>query len=92
MNCPHETAACLLEIIKIGLLNIRTAATGGDTQRCFVEADHIHNLPELLKSYSPELLHFYRTVERTSFIRQTAEDSRRMFEPARERLDALANK
>jgi hypothetical protein len=80
MNCPTEIAACLLEIVKIGVLNIRTAATNGDMRRCFVEADHIHNLPGLLKSFPPYLLNYYLTVERPSFIHQTPEGGRSVFE------------
>jgi hypothetical protein len=53
MKCPTEIAVIILEIVKIGILTIR--ATGAsDAKQCFVEADHIHNLPALLKNYSPD--------------------------------------
>jgi hypothetical protein len=90
MNCPPEIADCVLEIIQTGALNIRTAASRNDAHRCFVEADHIHNLPQVLKSYAPELLTFYLTVERPSFIQQVPEANTRTFESAWKRLDLLA--
>jgi hypothetical protein len=81
---------CLLEIIGLGILNIRTAATAGDPSRCFVEADHIHNLPHLVKSYSDELLRFYLNVERRSFVSQVSTDAARPFEPIWARLEAIS--
>ncbi len=79
MNCPTPIAAILLEILSRGILRIR--ACSGDANRCIVEADHIHNLPNLIRDYSPELLVFYWEVERASFVSQTPETLLEGFEP-----------
>ena len=47
------------DILYRGLINIRTAAREGDFKRCEMEADHLHNLPDLLKNYDNEQLHDY---------------------------------
>jgi hypothetical protein len=70
MKCPETIAEVVLEIITIGLLRVRHHAAAGDSHRCLIEADHIHNLPNLLANYSPELLRFYWTVERPALERQ----------------------
>ena len=76
MQCPPEIAEIVLEILKISVLRIRGAAWSRDPDRCAIEADHIHNLPDLLKDYSAQLLQFYWEVSRTSFISQLpAEDT-----------------
>jgi hypothetical protein len=78
MNCPTPIAAILLEILSRGILRIR--ACSGDANRCLVEADHIHNLPNLLRDYSPQLLAFYWEVERASFVSQTPDSLLEGFE------------
>ena len=55
------------DILYWGLLNIRNHS--GDAQRCFEEADHLHNMPELLRNLDNEELHrFYWDVMRECFI------------------------
>jgi hypothetical protein len=68
MNCPDEVTDILLEIIRVAVLNIRGAACAGDAERCHLEADHVHNLPALLRDYHPELLAFYWNIERPGFM------------------------
>jgi len=63
MNCPNQVAAVVLEILRQSMLNIRSAAHQGDTEQCFQEADHVHNLPSLLASFSEEKLKYYWAVE-----------------------------
>jgi hypothetical protein len=87
MSCPSELSPVLLDIIRIGLLKIRHFGELGMSGRCTVEADHIHNLPELLSDYSPELLVFYWTVERTSYADQSSEDDLRQFSGAWDRVE-----
>jgi hypothetical protein len=67
MKCPDEIAQILLEILGIGILRIRNQAVV-NPELCYVEADHLHNLPFLLASYRPELLDFYLDVERPSYL------------------------
>lgn len=55
------------DILYWGLLDIRSHAD--DPVRCFEEADHLHNLPELLRNFDKEELHrFYWDVMRECFI------------------------
>ncbi len=77
MNCPLEIASILLRLLALGILRIRAKAD--DPTRCIIEADHIHNLPNLIQNYSPSLLRFYWEVERTSFGDQSSEADRAAF-------------
>ena len=79
MRCPAEVAAILSEIIERGILRIRAHA--GDADRCFREADHIHNLPGLLRDFSWPRLLYYWDAERASFMAQVPEPEREWFEP-----------
>jgi hypothetical protein len=81
MTCPPEIAEVVREILKTGILRIRQLAWAQDAGRCAVEADHIHNLPDLLTDYSPDLLRYYWEAERTSFIQQSATGDRARFDP-----------
>ena len=72
MNCPPEIADIILEILREGLLRVRAASWASDLRRCELEADHLHNLPDLLINYSSERLRFYWEVERASLIQQSS--------------------
>ena len=79
MQCPPEIAAIVCEILRTGLLRIRARAAA---DRCaFLEADHLHNLPDLLANYKPELLDFYWRVERVGFVERSKPEDIRAFEP-----------
>jgi hypothetical protein len=59
----------ILEVLRIGLLRIRTHANAGDAEACFIEADHLHNLPGILKAERcDELLDYYYKIERPAFL------------------------
>lgn len=70
MKCPDDIAEPLLEILGISLLRIRHLALAGRANQCAIEADHVHNLPELLRNYSQSLAKFYWETERVAYIRQ----------------------
>jgi hypothetical protein len=70
MTCPPDVARVVLQILRVAILRIRARGWGGDSSRCAVDADHVHNLPELLLDYSDELLRFYWEVERPSFMKR----------------------
>jgi hypothetical protein len=58
------------DILYTGLVNIRAHAD--DRERCFAEADHLHNIPELLRKFDKEELHrYYWEAMRPSFISQS---------------------
>lgn len=72
MNCPSEIAAVVLEIIQHGALSARAAGWAGDAARAAREADHIHNLPELLQCFTTDLLEHYWNVQRAGYIAESA--------------------
>ena len=78
MMCPKEIHDVICDILFCAILNIRNTCLR-DAERCFAEADHVHNLPTLLRDYHPELLKFYWTVEREGFIRTVGPEAARSF-------------
>ena len=92
MNCPTDVADVLLEILTRGILQTRVFAGQKDFRRCVQEADHIHNLPALLRDYQPELLLFYWDVERPILIQQVTEQGCAAFHSAWERLSKLVER
>ena len=70
MNCPPTIARVVLEIIRQATLRARAAGWAGDARRAALEADHVHNLPELLMNYSPDLLRYYWNVQRAGYLSQ----------------------
>jgi hypothetical protein len=81
MTCSTEIAEVLTEILTTGLLRIRALGWSGKAERCAVEADHIHNVPDLLAHSSLERLNYYWNVERTSYIIQTPASELAVWEP-----------
>lgn len=70
-----------LAILYRGLLAIRGAAHAGDTEQCHAEADHLHNMPELLRNLDKEELHnFYWRIMRPSYIQMSKPEYVRSFE------------
>jgi hypothetical protein len=70
MNCPPEIADIILELLQTALLRVRALGWSGNSARCAVEADHVHNLPDLLRNFSPEKLHYYWEVERPALLHE----------------------
>jgi len=83
-----EIRTILLNILRIGLHRIRTLGMDGAAEQCSVEADHLHNLPELVQSPRPELVSYYYNVERAGFLRCTRLNADE-FMPEWERLGKL---
>ena len=88
MQCPPEIMKILAAILRTGLLRIRSLGWNENPERCAIEADHLHNLPALLADFKPELLDYYWTCERPSFIQQCSSEGVTGFEPL---WEALAN-
>jgi hypothetical protein len=86
MNNSTEIRDILLEILSTGLLRIRALACAGDAKRCAIEADHIHNLPQLVASCDVEALAYYVEVERASYVEQTDAEYLLIYEPLWRRL------
>jgi hypothetical protein len=62
--------ASLLTILKLGLPNIRCEAWRKNSERCAIEADHLHNIPGLLEDFSIDLLKYYVDIERLRYVRE----------------------
>jgi hypothetical protein len=92
MTCPPDVAVELVEILKWGLLRIRSLGYQGESKRCVYESDHIHNLPRLLIDYAPELLAYYWQTERPLFVRQLGAAEYRAFEGPWQRLEPLVER
>ena len=84
MTCPPEIASILLQMMTTGFVRIRSWAD--DPARCLALSDHLHNLPELVRDFSPARLSYYWNVERPSFLRRCVGEDRRAFEPSWEEL------
>lgn len=68
VRCPDEIADILLRITGYGIVFAREC---GDMKRAAIEADHVHNLPELVRNYQPRNLRYYWRAERERYIRQS---------------------
>jgi hypothetical protein len=86
MTCPPEVSGQVLDILRIGLLNITVFGSQGDASRCAAEAYHLHNLPSLLGAYSSGQLKYYIEVEQPEFVKLVGDDNIVMFEPHWEAL------
>jgi hypothetical protein len=75
MQCPPRIADLITQILRIGILRIRVLGWDGQADACAVEADHLHNLPSLLRDFSADLLAFYLSTSRESYLAQVNETS-----------------
>lgn len=66
-----EREAAYLEIVERGILNVRTQLGRGDVERALVEANHIHNLPALLRGGSGQSETEYWEVARAGYLRDS---------------------
>jgi hypothetical protein len=73
VGCPPEVADPVARILYKAIVTIRGAAWNNMSTYCAIEADHIHNLPSLLRGYSRECLEYYLDVERRGYIRDLEE-------------------
>ena len=85
MRCPPHIAETILEIIRLGILRIRSYGWAGASERCAEEADHLHNLPDLLTDFSLDRLKYYWDIERPAFLHRCGE-SATAFEPLWQQL------
>ncbi len=65
----QEIRTILLDILRLGLLRIRVLGWNGDADNCAIEADHLHNLPEIAREPKLESLTYYYEIERSVFIK-----------------------
>lgn len=87
MSREEELRQILLEIIRDGILTCRINGWGGNAANCAIEADHIHNLPDLVLNLSLEYLTYYYDVSRAVYMKETPAAAR--FSKQWERLGAI---
>jgi hypothetical protein len=73
MNTPAIVQASLFTILKLGLLIIRSEAERKNSERCAIEANHLHNIPGLLDNFSVDALKYYIDVEAPQYVRESNE-------------------
>ncbi len=86
MTCSPEIAEILQDMLQLGLLRIRSAGWSNDPSAAAAEADHLHNLPSLLKDFSWDRLLYYWDAERPAYLAQASDDGSRAFEHCWQRL------
>jgi hypothetical protein len=87
MNCPDRVARILLAILKTAVLRIRAAGWRGDAGLCAVEADHVHNVPDLLTDFSIDGLRFYWEVVKPAYARASGATDLTDFRPLWDELE-----
>ena len=65
---PADVREGLAQILEIACLTIRAAARNGDAKYCDVEANHVHNLPDLLRTFDRKKLKYYLDVTRAEYL------------------------
>jgi hypothetical protein len=70
MQIDEELRHILLNLLGIGLLRIRALGWDGRATDCAVEADHLHNLPDIAFHLKLDMVKQYYTSTRPAFIRE----------------------
>jgi len=79
MTSEEDIKRLLLNLLRTGLLRIRAFGWEVQAERCAIEADHIHNLPDLVRSPRLELLIYYFDHERPAYMKRVPDSE--AFEP-----------
>jgi hypothetical protein len=69
MRCPPDIADVIAELLYRGVIRARGFAHPGHEKRCFLEADHVHNLPHIINDFKIERLQYYWDIERPLFMK-----------------------
>lgn len=86
----QNTKEIYLDILETGILIIRKAASFGDKKQCFIESDHIHNIPMLLKNLDNQELHkYYWQVTRNSYLQMSKPEWVRQYEFLWKKLEKI---
>ena len=65
---PTEVRDALLEMLRVGLLRVRSLSEAERASDCFNEANHLHNIPGIVKADSAPALRYYWKVERAEYL------------------------
>src|SRR5258707_1233545 len=90
MSNDEEIKEVLLKILTEGLVRIRAHGFAGEAEACAREADHLHNLPQLVQSMRPELLLYYYNTERRCYLQCALADAE-AFQPLWDKLGRLVD-
>lgn len=71
--------SALCNILYAGLLRIREYAAIGNSSACRIEADHLHNIPSIIREGNVDLLYYYYTVERVEYLSNSLQSSEECF-------------
>ena len=71
MSGHDEIEGILLDMLQTGLLRIRAFGESSHAEACRLEADHLHNIPCLIKSIADEELASYYNIDRPAFMSAT---------------------
>jgi hypothetical protein len=71
----EELRSVILSILRTGLLNIRVLGWSGRADLCAMEADHLHNLPDLIRDPKLKFVEYYFNISRMSYIKEAGESS-----------------
>ena len=66
--CPRAVADVILQILQTGVVSARAAGWSGRADLAAIEADHVHNLADLLRQYTLHKIRYYWDVERPSYV------------------------
>ena len=75
MSREEEIRDLLLKILRIGILDIRAAGWSNRAGQCAIQADHIHNLPDLVRDPQLEQMVYYFEIARPSYIKHIGDSS-----------------
>ena len=62
-DCPEMVAEAVIAILHYAIISIRSAGYADDVKYCTLEADHVHNLPSLLRQDTRHKLEWYLKYE-----------------------------
>lgn len=66
-----ERERAYLEIVERGVLNVRTLLGRGEVEQAMIEANHIHNIPALLRREQGQSESAYWDVARVTYLRES---------------------
>lgn len=66
-----EREKAYLDILERGILNVRALLARGDVRQAVVEANHVHNLPGLLRGDAGQTEQDYWDFARVTYLRES---------------------
>jgi hypothetical protein len=70
MISDQEIRSAINDILARGLTSIRYNGAMGRARYCGIEADHLHNLPQILFNLREPLVDYYYRIERPIYLRE----------------------